>query len=113
MSAIAVDFDGTLAYYDHWRGLSHCGYPICDMLAKVEEWHAAGHEVWIYSARLSDVHDDLAEAVKGLTAWCEEYLSFMPDMTGVKLGDFDYFFDDRAYHVEKNTGKITGLPEGL
>jgi hypothetical protein len=110
---LAVDLDGTLAHFDYWRGVDHIGEPVRDMLTKVEEWHKAGHQVWIYTARLSDEHGDYKKCFTTIVAWCRKHLSFVPNCTGTKWGFFDYFFDDRACHVEKNTGKIIGLPEGL
>lgn len=38
----AVDLDGTLAHYDHWRGNDHVGEPIPRMLARVKQWLAEG-----------------------------------------------------------------------
>ena len=37
MGWIAVDLDGTLAYYDVWRGEEHIGSPISDMFFRVKK----------------------------------------------------------------------------
>ena len=42
---IGVDLDGTLAYYDYWRGPEHIGEPIPAMLERVQRWLAEGKDV--------------------------------------------------------------------
>jgi hypothetical protein len=49
---IGVDLDGTLAYYDHWRGAEHIGEPIPAMLERVKRWLADGKDVRIFTARV-------------------------------------------------------------
>ena len=48
---IGVDLDGTLAYYDQWRGEHHVGEPILPMLDRVKKWLSEGREVRICSWR--------------------------------------------------------------
>lgn len=36
---IGVDLDGTLAFYDSWRGIDHIGAPIPLMLQRVKGQH--------------------------------------------------------------------------
>jgi len=50
---IAVDLDGTLAYYDSNRGLSldYIGPPITSMLVRVLGWLREGKTVKIFTAR--------------------------------------------------------------
>ena len=50
---IGVDLDGVLAKYDGAMG-NAIGEPIKPMLAKVQDWVAAGREVRIFTARVSD-----------------------------------------------------------
>jgi len=50
---IGVDLDGTLAYYDEWRGLYHIGEPIPAMVDRVKRWLAEGRDVRIFTARVS------------------------------------------------------------
>ena len=50
---IAVDLDGTLAFYDHWRGVEHVGEPIPAMVQRVRQWLSEGKDVRIFTARVS------------------------------------------------------------
>ena len=47
---IAVDFDGTVAFYPPQPGQS-LGDPIPDMVDRVKQWLAEGIEVRIFTAR--------------------------------------------------------------
>src|SRR5207344_2652938 len=49
---IGVDLDGTLAYYDQWRGPEHIGEPVPAMLERVQRWLAEGKDVRIFTARV-------------------------------------------------------------
>lgn len=119
MTCIAVDFDGTLASDEKgFVGISVCGEPIPAMVERVKRWHAAGHEIYIFSARFSNEHNDAIHAKYFVGEWCKKHLGFLPKMSGVKLGCFDVIVDDRAYHVTKNKGEIKeyipeicGLPD--
>ena len=48
---IGVDLDGTLAYYDYWRGKEDIGPPIPKMLMRIKQWIAEGKIVKIFTAR--------------------------------------------------------------
>ncbi len=48
---IGVDLDGTLAYYDGWKGKDHIGDPIPSMLYRVKKWVDEGVRVKIFTAR--------------------------------------------------------------
>ena len=50
---IGVDLDGTLAYYDQWRGALHIGEPIPVMLERVKRWLDEGKDVRIFTARVN------------------------------------------------------------
>jgi hypothetical protein len=49
---IGVDLDGTMAYYDGWKGADHIGEPIPAMVERVKRWLAEGREVRIFTARV-------------------------------------------------------------
>lgn len=104
--AVACDFDGTLAYYDRWRGAMHFGAPIPAMVKKVQ-WHIAkGDTVWIFTARIQgDENHSREEVIEGIQQWCERHIGQRLDVTNIKRTDFDLFYDDRAIQVIKNTGK--------
>jgi hypothetical protein len=110
--SIAVDLDGTLAHYDHWRGAHHIGAPIPLMVARVKEWLAQGKEVVIFTARITP-HPDFPSEVNRAGAgtdriqdWLEaQGLPRLP-VTNIKSPRFDEFWDDRAVSVQPNTGRI-------
>lgn len=100
---IGVDLDGTLAYYDGFKGFKKIGKPIEPMLARVKKWIAEGKRVKIFTAR--------AQARKQIP-WVRRWLKEvgLPDLpvTNVKDVHMSELYDDRAVQVEKNTGKVIG-----
>jgi len=100
-SWVAVDLDGTLAYFDHWRGINHVGYPLKPMVAIVRRLLADGMEVRIFTARAND-----PAAIKPVQDWCEEHLGKRLRVTATKDYEMSICFDDRAIQVEHNTGKL-------
>lgn len=110
---IGVDFDGTLAHYEGWRGVGHTGEPIPQMLARVKRWLAEGQEVRIFTARVS--HDNTQRrmmeahfARQAITEWCELYIGQPLAVTCTKDYRMVELWDDRAVQVIKNTGEIVG-----
>ena len=57
---IGVDLDGTLAYYDGWKGPEAIGEPIPRMVDRVLGWVNEGREVRILTARVSPGKPDAA-----------------------------------------------------
>lgn len=102
---IAVDLDGTLAFYDGWRGEEHIGEPIPDMVTRIKHWLREGDEVVIFSARC-DCVDNFKEITR-----IHKYLKKIGlpplQVTNRKLKKFTEIWDDRAIRVEKNTGRIS------
>lgn len=110
---IGVDLDGTLAFYDNWRGPLHIGAPIPLMLQRVKDWVAAGQEVRIFTARVST--PDAAErlrVVDAIQCWCVVNDLPMLPVTCVKDFDMVTLWDDRAVHVIPNTGQALGACRG-
>lgn len=110
---IGVDFDGTLAHYDRWRGLSHVGEPIKPMCDRVRAWLAEGKEVKIFTARISTTdipHEIVAHQVRKIKTpiqnFCVREFAQTLEITNVKDFDMIELWDDRAVQVEKNTGLI-------
>lgn len=106
---IGVDFDGTLAEYDRWRGVEHCGAPIPLMVARVKEWLAAGNEVKIFTARVysdgTPKRDaDVMIARTAIAQWCLEHIGQVLEITNIKDFGMIELWDDRAVSVMKNTG---------
>jgi hypothetical protein len=119
---IYVDLDGTLAHYERWDG-GHIGEPINEMVKRVKDAHNAGHEIIIFTARLSAV---TRAQLRGLTrpgtiaserdrikdsiaTWCATHLGFTPEITCIKGMDATEFWDDRAVRIGKNTGEAGDL----
>lgn len=116
---IGVDFDGTLAHYDEWRGPLHFGEPILPMLDRVKSWIADGKTVKIITARVGyssimddpDVqaghnnHQDLRREITiGLQDWCEKYGVPRLAVTAEKDYLMTEFWDDRCVQVIPNMG---------
>jgi len=99
---IGVDLDGTLAYYDKWRGISHIGAPIPMMLRRVKQWLYDGKEVRIFTARVSAGDQNALEAIQ---QWLKEV--GLPPLVITCMKDFNMteLWDDRAVQVEMNTGR--------
>lgn len=107
---IGVDLDGTLAYYDHWRGPEHIGDPIAPMVARVFGWLHKGIEVKIFTARVGP-HDPATVGVEYpfivrsiIEDWCEKHLGRRLDVTATKDFNMIELWDDRAIQVVTNTG---------
>lgn len=97
---IGVDLDGTLAYYDSWRGLHHIGAPIPLMLERVKQWLAEGKAVKVFTARAND-----AEAHRHIEAWCMEHIGSVLPITSTKDYGMYELWDDRSIQVIHNTGQ--------
>lgn len=102
---IACDLDGTLAHYDHWRGIEHIGEPVAPVLAAVKAALARGWDVSIFTARVSG--RDAEEAAAPIRAWCLEHIGVELPITATKFGHFTEFWDDRAVGLTRNTGKLS------
>lgn len=106
---IGVDLDGTLAEYDSWKGPEHIGNPIPLMVQRVKDWLEKGHEVRIFTARVS--HDGTARRVDEANAarlaivrWCADHIGIVLPVTNVKDYAMIELWDDRCVRVEANTG---------
>ena len=110
---IGVDLDGTLAQYDGWKGAEHIGEPIPLMVQRVKDWLGAGHEVRIFTARVS--HDgtesrvaDATVARMAIIAWCNTHIGVQLPITNFKDYGMIELWDDRCVQVEENTGVPIG-----
>lgn len=102
---IGVDLDGTLAHYDTWRGPGHIGEPIAPMVERVKGWLSEGHEVKIFTARVSTKDQDELTTVSGaILQWCYRHIGRTLDITCVKDYQMIELWDDRAIQVIPNTG---------
>jgi len=108
MGYIAVDFDRTLAVYDHYEGPDKLGEPIPKMVKRVKKWLAEGKEVKIMTARVSHFNhntDEIQKARLAIQKWCIKHLGEPLDVTCEKDYEMIELWDDRAVGVIPNTGE--------
>jgi len=101
---IGVDLDGTLAYYDGWKGVEHIGEPIPNMVQRVKEWLAVGIEVRIFTARVCSIDQNAAKARAVIEAWCLDVFGRTLACTAEKDYAMVELWDDRCKQVIPNTG---------
>ncbi|MCK5651818.1 MAG: hypothetical protein KAJ42_10590 [Gemmatimonadetes bacterium] len=99
-----VDLDGTLAYYDGWKGPGHIGEPIPLMVERVLRWLKRGDQVAIVTARVAQ-EVDRAEATYAIEAFCLEHLGQVIPITHQKDFQMYELWDDRAIQIIHNTGE--------
>jgi hypothetical protein len=115
---IGVDLDGTLAHYDGWKGPTHIGEPVPEMIERVKMWLAEGKRVKIFTARvwhgtpqdynlLSEYNqrcDEARLARIAIEKWCVDHIGQMLEVTNVKDFGMIQLWDDRCVQVEPNIG---------
>lgn len=106
---VGIDLDGTLAYYDGWKGIDHIGDPIPVMRQYVLDLKDAGVEVRIFTARV----DNGQEAIEHIEQWCLKHLGQILPVTNKKDMSMVFCVDDRAVSVEANTGYFFVIPPSL
>lgn len=94
-----VDLDGTLAYYENWKGANHIGEPIDEMMNIVKGWIADGERVKIFTARAG-----IPEQVPPIRKWLIKYGLDELEITNVKDFACITIYDDRCVQVRKNQG---------
>ena len=104
---VGVDLDGTLADSRGPRGNETIGPPIPAMVELVRTLIAAGIEVRIMTARVS-IDQDL-QAQRHVKDWCRKHIGFELLVTCRKDYGMLALIDDRAYHVEENSGVLEGV----
>lgn len=103
MGWIGVDLDGTLAFYDGWKGEDNIGEPIPAMLFRVKQWLEEGKDIRIFTARVSRNKKKNTEIIQN---WTEKHLGVRLPVTNSKDFETIKIYDDRAVQVEENTGRI-------
>lgn len=113
---IGVDLDGTLAYYEEWKGPKHIGKPIPAMVARVEQWLKDDKDVRIVTARVapekhrgSRVPEVSMAVVRSvIRKWLRDHVKGGEKITVIthqKDKEMTELWDDRAVQVELNTGR--------
>lgn len=107
---IGVDLDGTLAYYNGWKGIENIGAPIPLMASRVREWLANDIPVRIMTARVSPQRDE--DARQQARIFIREWLVQVFGDAGETIPithekDFSMIelWDDRCVQVISNTGE--------
>jgi hypothetical protein len=101
---IGVDLDGTLAYYDGWKGETHIGDPIPLMVARVKNWLVENKDVRVFTARAHVEDFNNSEGRKAIENWCLENIGCILPITNVKDFAMVQLWDDRAIQIKENTG---------
>lgn len=96
---IAVDLDGTLAYYHSWRGLEHIGKPVKSMLERVRNWIKEGYEVRVFTARASS-----PDLIAPIEAWLKKHKIGGLKVTNELDADCLEIWDDRCVQLISDTG---------
>lgn len=102
---IGVDFDGTLARYDGWKGVGVYGEPIELMRRRVTRWLEEGRTVKIFTARVGgpDEADNETER-QAIQDYCRHHIGVELPVTCKKDFMMKQLWDDRAVQVSPNTG---------
>ena len=108
---IGVDLDGTLAFYDGWKGPLEIGEPVPLMVERVLRWLDEGRDVRIFTARVSEPDEAQRVAIEdAVQAWCVQHLGRLLPVTCTKDFAMVELWDDRAVQVVPNTGlRVDGV----
>jgi hypothetical protein len=97
------DLDGTLAFFDRWRGDYHIGKPIPAMIQRVRKHIQRGDVCKIFTARASKCDQKINDFISD---WAEEHIGTRLEVTCAKDMFCVRIYDDIAIQVQQNTGKI-------
>ena len=102
----AVDWDGTLVTYDGWKGPGIYGVPVIPMLDRIRKWLVDGHEVLIYTSRVSVEHgpERVMLECQGIDKALQDMGLPLLQITANKYIRITEFWDDRGVRVQRNTG---------
>jgi 2'-5' RNA ligase len=101
---IGYDVDGSLAHWTKGQPSFKIGNPVSALVERAKKDIADGKDVRLFTAKLSDDPKGLNRAA--LEAWTYKVFGRSLPMQDVKDDLLEKFYDDRAVHVERNTGKI-------
>lgn len=98
---IGIDLDGTLAFYDGWRGIEHIGEPIAPMIEFVKNLISQNKKIKIFTARATNL-----KAVPYIHKWLIENDLPEFEITNVKDFGMTMLYDDRCTRIVINSGII-------
>ena len=119
MGWIGVDLDGTLAHYNGWAN-GQIGEPVPAMIERVKMWLEEDRDVRIFTARVAvsggyslESHKfadvQFADEQRELIGeWCLKHIGRVLPVTATKDFSCIEIYDDRAWRVEMNTGRVIG-----
>jgi len=93
---IGVDLDGTLAYYEGFKGDDVVGEPIEPMVRQVRKWLMEGRDVRIFTAR---------KPHPVIRKFCKDNFGKILPITNLKDHNMQALYDDRAVGVKRNEGE--------
>jgi len=104
---VGFDLDGTLAKYEGWRGPTHIGEPIEEIVKLAKSHIDAGQEVRIFTARMSAPDENDRNAVlEAVANWCEAQGLGRLVATNKKDYEMVACYDDRCLQVSPNDGVL-------
>ena len=118
MSWIAVDLDGTLAYYHGFLDPYTIGDPIPSMIEEVQKHLRMGVEIRIFTARIDsealrryreqtgDKQATPENVVRVIEEWSKKHIGRVLKVTDRKDLETIAIWDDIAARVVRNTGKF-------
>lgn len=109
MPWIGVDFDGTLIEHPKADFKKKDLTPVPRMVSRVKGWLKEGKDVRILTARVSPESFGKKKIKKQkhiIQGWCKKHLGKKLPVTCEKDHKLVAFYDDRAFRVQHDTGKI-------
>ena len=109
---VAIDLDGTLAHYDHWRGPEHIGVPVTEAIAICHLLHKAGVKVIVYTCRTNKTMNEIsgintAKMVADIEKWLHYWgLGYIQLNTDDGKPFAHAYIDDRAVYFKRNGGEL-------
>jgi len=109
---VAIDLDGTLAHYDHWRGPEHIGAPVTEAMTICHLLHKAGIKVVVYTCRTNRTMNEIsgvntARMIRDIEAWLHEWdLGFIHVSEDEGKPFAHAYIDDRAVYFKRNGGDL-------
>lgn len=97
---IGVDLDGTLVYYQGWKGPDDIGDPIPRMMERVKGWLSQGIKVKIFTARAT-----IPSQLPPVKDWLKKHGLGELQITNVKDINMIELWDNRCVQVIPNTGE--------
>ena len=99
---IGFDLDGTIAFYDKWRGLEHVGEPIQPMIDLIQNIiKVSDYEVKIFTARANE-----PKAIEPIRKWLNQVGLPNVEITATKDLDMVMLYDDTCTQVRRNKGEL-------